>query len=258
MSYTVGQVAEIANVTVRTLHHYDRIGLLSASARSEGGYRRYEASDVARLHQVLSYRELGIPLEEIASLLDEPDSDPSAHLRRQERLLRERIGRLEEMLAATRTMMEAHEMSIDLTPVERFELFGDFVPAVHAKEAEERWGGTDAHEESQRRTRAYGKEDWRRIQEEAREIERSFVRAMLDGAEATDPRATDLAEAHRRHISRWFYDCTPEVHRALGEMYVADPRFAAHFEELAAGTARYVRDAVVASAERGGTAPAGG
>src|SRR5215203_5254239 len=75
----VGEVAELAGVTVRTLHHYDRIGLLTPSERTAAGYRRYTPSDLDRLHRVLVYRELGFPLEEVATLLDDPDADPAAH-----------------------------------------------------------------------------------------------------------------------------------------------------------------------------------
>src|SRR3954468_16829309 len=89
----VGEVAALTGVTVRTLHHYDRIGLLSPSERTAAGYRRYTPSDLDRLHRVLVYRELGFPLEEVATLLDDPDADPAAHLRRQHRLLRERLRR---------------------------------------------------------------------------------------------------------------------------------------------------------------------
>ncbi len=90
-TYTVGRAADLAGVTVRTLHHYDRIGLLKPGEWSEGGYRRYDPADLERLHRILSYRELGLALEDIASLLDDPGIDPVAHLSRQERLLGERI-----------------------------------------------------------------------------------------------------------------------------------------------------------------------
>ena len=89
----VGEVAALAGVTVRTLHHYDRIGLLSPSGRTSSGYRQYAPADLDRLHQVLLYRELGFPLEEVAALLDDPAADPAEHLRRQHRLLRDRLER---------------------------------------------------------------------------------------------------------------------------------------------------------------------
>jgi len=250
MSYTVGQVADLAGVTVRTLHHYDRIGLLSPEERSESGYRRYGSADLERLHRILSYRELGLALEDIASLLDHPGIDPVAHLSRQERLLGDRIARLEEMLAAVQTTKEAHRMGMQLTPEERFELFGDFDPAQHASEAEERWGGTPAYEESQRRTAGYYKDDWRRMRDEGDEIEAALAVAMSAGAPPTGERAMVLAEAHRLHIDRWFYECSTEMHRALADMYLADERFSAHYERRAEGLARYVHDAIHANAGR--------
>ena len=100
MSYSVGRVAEIAGVSVRTLHHYDDIGLLRPDKRSPGGYRLYKASDLERLRQILLYRELGFSLEETAVILDDPRADPVVHLRRQHKLLTERIERLRRMSAA--------------------------------------------------------------------------------------------------------------------------------------------------------------
>jgi MerR family transcriptional regulator, thiopeptide resistance regulator len=116
----VGEVAALAGVTVRTLHHYDRIGLLSPSGRTAAGYRQYAPADLDRLHRVLLYRELGFPLEEVATLLDAPDADPEAHLRRQHRLLRDRLERTQAMVAAVEKEMEARSMGISLTPEERF------------------------------------------------------------------------------------------------------------------------------------------
>ena len=150
----VGEVAALAGVTVRTLHHYDRIGLLSPSGRTAAGYRQYAPADLDRLHQVLLYRELGFPLEEVATLLDDPSADPEAHLRRQHRLLRDRMERTSEMLAAVEKEMEARSMGISLTPEERFEVFGEHDPAQYEAEVSERWGETDAYAQSKRKTSA--------------------------------------------------------------------------------------------------------
>lgn len=143
-------------------------------------------------------------------------------------------------------------MEIRLTPEERFEVFGDFDPDEHAGEARERWGGTDAYEQSRRRTASYGKEEWLRIKGEADGIERRLAAALADGVAPDAPEAMDAAEEHRLHITRWFYDCTHEMHANLARMYVDDPRFAAHYEEVAAGLSAYVRDAVLANSERAG------
>src|SRR4051794_25102424 len=137
---SVGDTAALAGVTVRTLHHYDRIGLLSPSERTAAGYRRYTAADLDRLYEVLVYRELGFPLEEVATLLDDPDADPAVHLRRQHRLLRDRLERTQAMVAAVEKEMEARSMGISLTPEEKFELFGASYSEDYEREAEQRWG----------------------------------------------------------------------------------------------------------------------
>src|SRR3954451_11894140 len=155
---SVGNTAALAGVTVRTLHHYDRIGLLSPSERTAAGYRRYTPADLDRLHQVLLYRELGFPLEEVATLLDDPAADPEAHLRRQLVLLRDRLDRTRAMVAAVEKEMEAHTMGISLTPEERFEVFGDNDPSQYEAEVEERWGQTDAYAQSRRKTATYAKD----------------------------------------------------------------------------------------------------
>jgi len=246
----VGEVAALAGVTVRTLHHYDRIGLLSPSERTPAGYRRYTPSDLDRLHQVLVYRELGFPLEEIATLLDDPAADPLAHLRRQLALLRDRLDRTRAMVAAVEKEMEAHTMGISLTPEERFEVFGEHDPSQYDAEVEQRWGETDAYRESRRRTSSYTKDDWLRIKAEGADVERRFAEALRSGVAADSEQAMDVAEEHRQHISRWFYDCPPEMHAGLGRMYVEDERFTAHYEQIAPGLAQYVSTAVQANATR--------
>jgi DNA-binding transcriptional MerR regulator len=248
----VGEVAALAGVTVRTLHHYDRIGLLSPSGRTAVGYRQYAPADLDRLHQVLLYRELGFPLEEVATLLDDPAADPAAHLRRQHALLRQRLERTQAMVAAVEKEMEAQQMGISLTPEERFELFGDGFSEEYQAEAEERWGDTEAWTQSQRRTSAYTKDDWVRIKDETEDIQRRFAEAMQSGAPAESERAMDVAEEHRQHITRWFYDCPPAMHAGLGRMYVEDERFTANYERTAPGLAQYVSTAVQANAARQG------
>jgi MerR family transcriptional regulator, thiopeptide resistance regulator len=145
VSYSVGQVAGSAGVTIRALHHYDEIRLLSPSGRSAAGYRIYEEADLERLQRILFYQELGFTLEEIAAIMDDPRTDAVGHLRRQRGLLIERIERLRTMVAAIDHEMEAQKMGIHLTPEERFEIFGDFRPEDYAEEVEQRWGGTEAY-----------------------------------------------------------------------------------------------------------------
>jgi DNA-binding transcriptional MerR regulator len=248
--FTVGQVAEFARVTVRTLHHYDEIGLLVPGDRSDAGYRRYTRDDLARLQRILFYRELDFGLDEITKILDDPDVDSLDHLRRQHGLLTHRADRLIELIGTVEKTMEAYAMGIRLTAGEMFEVFGGDDPTEHAAEAEHRWGETDAYRESARRTSTYTKDDWLRIRAEADAITQSFAAAMRSGQAADSAPATAAARAHRAYITKTYYSLTPEMHRALGEMYVADERFAKVYDDAAAGLSGYVRDAIVAAADQ--------
>lgn len=250
-AYTVGAVARLAGVSVRTLHYYDRIGLLRPGERSAAGYRRYTLDDLGRLRQILFYRALGFGLEDIARILASPGEDANDHLRRQHQLLRQQISRHQDLLAALEKEMEARQMGIALTPQEQLEIFGTSkVTGEWAQEAERRWGETQAWQQSQRRAAAYTKQDWIAIQAEAAAISQEYLAAMRDGVPASGPRAMDAAERHRQLISRWFYDCGHGQHRGLAEMYLADERFRANYDGLAPGLAQYVHDAVVANAGR--------
>jgi MerR family transcriptional regulator, thiopeptide resistance regulator len=249
--YAIGEVAQLAGTTVRTLHHYDRIRLLVPSERGENGYRRYLATDLERLQTILFYRELEFGLDEIAALLD-GDGDPLDHLRRQHGLLLERLGRLDRLVRTLERTMEARRSGVNLTPDEMLEVFGGFDPTEHAAEAEERWGDTDAWKQSQARHRSYGKADYERMVAAADDLNARFVAALRASEPADGAVAMDLAEEARQQIVDWHYDLTHAGHRSLATMYLADPRFTATYERLAEGLAVFVHDAIVANAARHG------
>jgi DNA-binding transcriptional MerR regulator len=247
--HTVGEVARLAHISVRTLHHYDEIGLLTPSGRTAAGYRLYDGTDLQRLQQILFYRELGFRLDAIAEMLADPGRTAEDHLRRQHHLLRNQIGRGQDLLRAIEKEMEAREMGLSLTPEEQFEVFGtDKVGGEWAAEAEQRWGDTDAYRESQRRTAAYTKEDWARMKAESDTQLRALRDFLLAGVSPDSAEAMALAEQHRQFLNRWFYDCGYDMHRNLAEMYVADERFAKTFDDVAPGLAQYVHDAILANA----------
>ncbi|MGH2873600.1 MAG: MerR family transcriptional regulator [Solirubrobacteraceae bacterium] len=248
--HTVGEVARMAGVTVRTLHHYDEIGLLSPSERTEAGYRLYSPADLERLRRILFYRELDFGLERIAEILAEPATATDDHLRRQHALLRERRARTEALLQAIERELEARQMGISLTPAEQLEIFGTDRLGEYQQEAERRWGQTDAFKESARRAAAYTKQDWVAIKAEADGSTAGFAAAMRAGEPADGERAMELAEAHRRHICRWFHECGHRAHRGLAELYVSDPRYAKTYDEIDPGLAHYVHDAIMANAAR--------
>ena len=248
--WTVGQVADEVGVTVRTLHHYDQIGLVTPSERSFAGYRLYTAGDLERLQHVVVYRRLGFGLEEIAALLTQ-DADITEHLRRQRATITDRIRQLTELTDMIDRALESEMTGYQISREEQKEIFGDTFDDGYAAEAEERWGGTDAWKESARRTKTYTKEQWQQIKAEGDEVNRRYVALMTAGVPADATEAMDVAEEGRQQITRWFYDCSREMHAGIAEMYVADPRFTKTYEDVAPGLAQYVRDAVVANAARG-------
>ena len=251
MPYTVSQVAKLARLSVRALHHYDEIGLLVPSARTEAGYRLYGKADLERLQQIMFFRELAFPLEEIRRLLDDPAFDRRAALLMQRSMLQERAAQARALIAAVDRALEAMEGGAPLKDEEMFEAFD---PAQYEDEVRERWGDTEAYRESARRTKRYTQDDWRQIRAEGEGITRGLAAQLEAGAAPDSQAAMDLAEQHRLHIDQRFYPCSHAMHRGLGEMYVEDARFRENYERVRAGLAAYVRDAFRANAARGASA----
>ncbi len=255
--YRVGEVARLARVTVRTLHHYDAIGLLRPSERSPGGYRLYSSDDLLRLQQIHIGRALGLSLEAIRAALDDPRFDRRAALQDQRAELTRKLEHTRSMIAAIDAALAQldpdtpgtqGETPMTRTDTDPNPLFDGFDPLHHETEVRERWGDTDAYRESKRRTADYSPEEWATLKAEVERIEADFAAAMTQGLASDSPRAVELAEAHRLHIDRWFYPCSPAMHRSLGAMYTSDPRFAAHYEERAENLAGYIAEAIEANA----------
>src|SRR5262245_8064974 len=158
--FTVGELSKLTGVTVRTLHHYDEIGLVRPSARTAAGYRLYADDDVLRLQQVLLFRELGLPLPEIAAVLDDPEYRRDDVLRRHREVLVAKRMRLDAMVAALDAALAQQQKGHAMKPEDVKSLFDGFDPAQYEAEAEERWGNTDAYKESQKRVKRYGKAEW--------------------------------------------------------------------------------------------------
>lgn len=248
---TVSEVARLAGVTVRTLHHYDRIGLVPPSARSRSGYRLYDDADLERLQEVLFYRELGFGLDRIRELARGPDHDRGGALRHQRTLLAARRQRLDAMIDAVDAALDAHGKGVTMTREEMFEVFGDEDPSRYEAEVEERWSGP-LLEESKRRTRTYDKEQWQAIKDEGDALARAFADTFEAGHAASSPEATHIAERHRLHIDRWFYPCSRAIHVGLADMYVADARFTDYWDRHAVGLAAFVKAAIEANGSASG------
>lgn len=245
---TVGEAARRLGVTVRTLHHYDALGVVVPSGRSEAGHRLYAPADLDRLGRVLTLRAMGFALADIPSLVDAAPPERRAALRGRLAALRadaRRIGAVVRLV--TRTLED--DMSTPATREDLAEIFGESFDDAQA-EAEARFGGTAPWEESTRRTARYTREDWEAIKAEAEANGAAFAAARDAGAAADSPRALEAAEAHREHVDRWFFPCDRPFQARLADLYEADPRYAAAYEGDHPGLAAHVTAAPRANAAR--------
>lgn len=250
-TYQVKEVAELAGVTVRTLHHYDEIGLLVPSGRSAAGYRLYDDDDLLRLQQIVIGRELGLSLEAIRRSVDDPSFDRRTALLAQRAELAERSERAAAMIRAIDAALGVIEESA-MSTVDFKKIFDGFDPAEHEEEAERRWGNTEAYEISVRRTKSYTEEDWRKFKDEQGAIYAAARAALAAGVRADEPPAMDVAERHRLSFDRWFYPCSRDMHARLADMWEADRRFADNIDQYGGqvGLTEFLAAAVRANAKR--------
>lgn len=247
-TYRVKEVAAIAGVTVRTLHHYDAIGLLVPSGRSASGYRLYDDDDLLRLQQIVIGRELGLALEAIGRSLDDPAFDRRQALLAQRQELERRAAEAAAMIRAVDRALAALE-----APERRWnmrELFDGFDPGKYEAEAEQRWGDSEAFRESKRRTARYGADDWKRFGAEQAAILADAFALLSEGERPDSPAAMAVAERHRLAIDRWFYPCNTALHRGLSDLYDSDARFSASIDAHGAGLTAFLVAAIRANSQR--------
>ena len=245
-TYKVKDVARITSVSIRTLHYYDEIELLTPSGRTEAGYRLYNDDDLLRLQQILIGRSLGLPLEEIRQWLDDPHFDYAKSLRKQRTLLLERLTETNDMIAAIDRTLEA--LSDTLHDVDLETIFDGFDPGDYEDEVRARWGESEAYVQSAQRTKDYGESEWSAIKDEFDGILADAAAAMRADAPTDGRRALDIAERHRLHVCRWFYDLPAGAHVGLASLWENDPRFRRNIDKHGAGLTDWLAAAVRASA----------
>jgi DNA-binding transcriptional MerR regulator len=250
-TYQVKDVARLTGVSVRTLHHYDTIGLLVPGGRTAAGYRLYTDADLLRLQQILIGRELGLPLEEIRQSLDDPRFDRKAALLDQRQRLHDRARQAEAMIRAIDTALAALDGSVTTGEMAMADLFDGFDPSRYEEEARERWGGTEAFAESTERTKRYTADDWNAIKAEQGAVYEAAVAALKAGKAPSSADAMDIAERHRLSIDRWFYPCSLTMHKGLASMYESDDRFRQSIDKYGEGLTTFLAEAIRANAGRG-------
>lgn len=250
--WTVGEVAELTGVSIRTLHHYDDLDLLRPSARSAANYRLYTPADLERLRRILTWRELGFALAEVGRLLGAGAAEERRALELQAALLGERLRQTERRLRAVTSLLgAAARQGAPMTREELKEMFGTFDHGRYEEEVQERWGDTEAYRQSRERTGKYTKADWEQIKAEMEAINARYVALMDAGTPPGSPEAAAVAQAQRDHFDRWYYDCSPQMLRSVSNLWVEDERFTRNIDALRPGLAAYQHAAVQAWAGPG-------
>lgn len=247
MKYSVKQVSQQSGVTIRTLHHYDRIGLLTPSRKSGNRYRVYNAEDLCRLQQIMLFRELGFTLAEIGSMVKSPRFNRREVLADQLLLTYEKRKRLNRIITLIQAELVTKKGGDTMTDDKKFSALKDPIYLKHREETKNRWGDTEAYRQSLSRVGKMSKQDLERVKKEGGEITLAIAAAMKKGLAATDPAVQQEAGRFYRHLGA-FYDPTPEMFAGLGEMYVTDGRFRKFYETVAPGLAGFMRDAMAAFA----------
>lgn len=239
--WTVRQTASLSGVSVRTLHYYDEIGLLSPARVTDAGYRLYGRRELARLQQILLYRELDFPLAEIKLLLDSGEAGKKTALEKQKAMLSLKRDRLDRLIQLTDRLLKG-ENDMSFTDFDSTQL--ELQKEEHVREAKERWGETAAYGEFQKRSASYGKAEWESIQQEMDGLFRKFAACMREKPDS--PAARALVKEWQEFISARFYPCTKEILAGLGKLYTADERFQKNIDRTAPGLAGFISAAIAA------------
>jgi DNA-binding transcriptional MerR regulator len=251
---TVGDTAALIGVTVRTLHHWDEIGLATPSARTPAGYRLYTDADLERLNRILAYRETGLGLDAIRGVLDDAASEIGATLQEQRERLAARIADLQRLEDRLAKMAEAHEHGIPLSPDEQEATFGPGWDPARNAEARARWGDSPQWAQFAERAAFRSKQEWRNLSQSMSTLEDDLAGALERGVRPGSPEANELAERHREIFGN-FFPITRQMQVCLGRMFEADPGFAAHYDGVRDGLASWFRQTVDEAARAEGIDP---
>lgn len=247
-TYAVRKLARLAGVSVRTLHHYDRLGLLKPSKRTAAGYRLYGEQELLRLQQILFYKELDLSLEEIAAILDDPDFEILSALENHKVALEARRNRLSVLLETIdKTILKLKGGPIMLTNEELYEGFPKETATVYREEAKQEWGAA-AVEGAENKLRKLGKADYQKLREEGEEISKALAALMHLGP--ADEKVQQLIDKHYKHILQFW---PPDIcngnplaaYRGLADLYVQDERYTTHNGRPNPAYAKFISEVMI-------------
>lgn len=251
MLYQVKQVADMSGVSVRTLHHYDHIGLLTPKEVSEAGYRLYSDTCLERLQHILFFKEIGFRLEDIKNMLDHPAFQRKAALERQKDILLKKRERIDRMLETADKTIASIEGGAEMKERELFAgLSMKEIAEQQTKYADEARAlyGKAMTDQTEKKTAAYTQKDWNGIMSEWGAIYERIAKRMEKGPDNAE--VQKAVGDFRNHISTYFYECTPDIFRGLGDLYTADQRFTENIDRYGKGLSAFLREAIIVYCEK--------
>ena len=239
MKFSVSEISKLTGVSIRTLHYYDQINLLTPSIVSEAGYRYYDDLAVEKLQQILFYKELDFSLKEISKIMNSSEYKKEDALIRQRNLLNLKRERLDKLIG----LLDAKIGGDDTMSFKEFDVKEiEEAKTKYAEEVKAKWGNTAAYAQSKEKTDKYTKGNWKHITNKTNEIMKKFSENV--GKPPQSKEVQDLVEEWRNFITESYYDCTNEILSGLGQMYVMDERFRKNIDKFGEGTAELISNAI--------------
>ena len=234
---TVKEVSRLTGVSVRTLHHYDAIGLLRPTRVTEAGYRLYDDMALARLQTILLFRQLQFPLKEIKEILDSPGFDPAEALEQQIRLLELQRAHLDRLISHARQIQKTGVINMDFSPFDTTEI------DRYAAEAKAKWGKTEAYKEFRQKT---GGQNKAQLQSTGDALMDIFVEiGAIRHLSPASQEAQALIAKLQNFITEHYYTCTKQILRGLGQMYIAGDSMTENIDKAGGiGTAQFTHEAI--------------
>jgi DNA-binding transcriptional MerR regulator len=233
------QIKEFAiatGVSIRTIHYYDEIGLLTpAYVDKITGYRYYDENSILRMQEILFYRELDFSLKSIKEILTSPNYDKNKVLNEQKELLILKKERLERLILAIDSSTKGENVSM---------IFDNSEFENYKSEVKEKWGNTKAYNEHSEKTKNYSKDKWNNLTDEMNNIFKEFSICMRNDKKVNSIEVTNLVKMLQDFITLNYYECTNKILAGLGQMYVLDERFKNNIDKFGDGTAKFVSEAI--------------
>ena len=247
MEYSIQKLSHMAGLTTRTLRYYDQIQLLPPLRVSSGGYRIYGQKEVDRLQQILFYRELGVPLEEIKTILNASDYDENAALQKHLHALLMKRTQLDALIANVQKSVAAKKGEMIMTDSEKFEGFKQQL----LEENEQKYGreirenyGEESIFQSNEKFKNMSQGEFSALEKLSAKLNEALKQAFANGDPAA-PLAQEVCRLHKDWLCHFWNTYSEEAHIGVTQMYVDDPRFTAYYDKIAVGCAAFLRDAVL-------------